>query len=82
MMYTKTKIEMKKINFEEMKMVLLTNEQQETHEKTKICYIGKKELNYLKELTIIVKLNTSHYTVKYRGTSHIAYVIKKYSIPK
>ena len=30
------------INFEKKKMILLKNEQQESYEKTKVCYICKK----------------------------------------
>ena len=40
------------INFKKKKMELLTNEQQESYEKVKICYISKRSLkiNILKKI--------------------------------
>ena len=49
---------MKIINFKKQKMKLLTNEQQESHENVKICYICKEKIEhkYVKDKKNIVKL--------------------------
>ena len=36
---------MKIINYEKKKMIPLTNEEKESHEKQKVCYICKKEFS-------------------------------------
>ena len=68
--------EMKRINFEKKKMILLTNEQQESNEKRKICYIYNKSLN-INTLTIkiIVKLNSIVIILVNTEALHIGYTI-------
>ena len=54
-------------------MIPLANEQQESYENGKICYICKKRLNIN---TLVIKIiyrknkNYCHYTGKYRGAAH------------
>ena len=68
--------EMKRINFEKKKMILLTNEQQESYEERKICYIYNKSLN-INTLTIkiIVKLNSIVIILVNTEALHIGYTI-------
>ena len=74
---------LKIINFEKKKNDTITKEQQELHEKAKICYISKKEFkhkypnlkNYCK-----VKYHC-HYTRKFRDAPYSTFNLK-YSVSK
>ena len=64
-------------------MQLLTNEQQQSYEKAKICYICKEkfENKYLKDKKYRKIRYYCHYAGKYRGVvDSICYL--KYSVPK
>ena len=66
----------KVVNFEKKKMITLTNEQEESHEKAKICYIYQKSFNVITLTTkIIVKLKTIVIIQVNTDVLHIAYVI-------
>ena len=73
---------MKIINFRK-KMKLLTKEQQESYENSKICYICKEkfENKYLKDKKHRKVRNHCHYTGEYRGAAHSIFNLK-YSVPK
>ena len=64
-------------------MKLLTKEQQESNENTKICYICKEkfENKYLKDQEYHKVRDNCHYTGEYRGARHSIYNLK-YSVPK
>ena len=64
-------------------MILLTSEQHESHEKTKICYICKKkfEHKYTNDKNYQKVRDHCHYTGKYRGAAHCICLLK-YSMPK
>ena len=67
---------MKIINFEKKKMILLTNQQHESYEKTKFCYICKKSLNInTPMIKIIVKLKIIVIILINTEVLYIAYVI-------
>ena len=53
-------------------MKLLTKEQQESYENSKICYICKEkfENKYLADKRYHKVRDHCHYTGKYRGTAH------------
>ena len=70
---------MKIINFKK----LLTKEQQESYENSKICYICKEkfENKYLKDKKYCKVRDHCHYTVEYRGVVHSICNLK-YSVPK
>ena len=57
------------INFKKKKVQLLTNEQQQSYEKAKICYICKEkfENKYLKDKKYCKVRDHCHYTGEYRG---------------
>ena len=66
---------MKIINYEKKEMIPLTDEEKETHEHKKICYICKQEFctdeNNKKEFKLKQKVRDHcHYTGKYRGAAH------------
>ena len=74
---------MKIINFKKKKMKLLTNEQRESYENTRICYICKEkfENKYLKDKKYRKVADHCHYTEEYRGAAHnICH--SKYSVSK
>ena len=64
-------------------MKLLTKEQQESHEKAKICYICKEkfENKYLKDKKHCKVGDHCHYTGEYRDAVHSTCYIN-YSVPK
>ena len=64
-------------------MKLLTKEQQESYEKTKICYICKEkfENKCLKDNKYRKVRHNCHYTGEYRGAAHSICNLK-YSVPK
>ena len=63
---------MKIINFKKKKMQLLTKEQQESYENSKICYICKEKFQtkYLKDKKYRKVRDHCHYTGEYRGAAH------------
>ena len=63
---------LKIINFKKNKMKLITNEQQESYENGKICYIckGKLKNKYLKDKKCCKVRDFCHYTGEYRGAAH------------
>ena len=62
---------MKIINYEKKKIIPLTNEEKEFHEKQKICYICKKEFcTNEKEFKQKKVKDHCHYTGQYRGAAH------------
>ena len=74
---------MKIINLKIKKMKLLTKEQQESHENTKICYICNEnfENRYLKDKKYHKVRDHCQYAGEYRGAMHSKCNLK-YSIPK
>ena len=74
---------MKIINFKKKKMKLLTKEQQESYENTKICCICKEkfENKYLKDKKYRKVTDHSYYTGEYRGAAHSICNLK-FSVPK
>ena len=74
---------MKIINFKEKKMNLLTKEQQESYENSKIFYFCKEkfENKYLTHKKCHKVRDRCHYTGKYRGDAHSICNLK-YSVPK
>ena len=71
---------MKIVNFEKKEMIALANLQ---YEKTKICYISKKnfEHKYINDKRYRKVKDHCHCTDKYRGAAHKICNLK-YSIPK
>ena len=66
---------MKIINYKKKDMIPLTDEEKETYENQKICYICEQEFctdeNNKKELKLKQKVRDHcHYTGKYRGAAH------------
>ena len=66
---------MKIINYEKKEMIQLNDEEKETHENQKICYICEQEFcankNNEKEFRKMRNIRDHcHYTGKYRGTAH------------
>ena len=74
---------MKIINFEKKKMIPLSNEQQESFEKTKICNIWNKkfEHKYINDKIYRKIKDHCHNAGKYRGAA-LSICKLKYSIPK
>ena len=74
---------MKIISFKKRKMKLLTKEQQESYENTKICYICKEkfENTYSKDKKCRNLRDHCHYSGEYRGPAH-GICSLKYSLPK
>ena len=64
-------------------MKLMTSEQQESYENTKICYISKEkfENKYVKDKKYCKVRYHCRYTREYRGNTHSICVLK-YSVPK
>ena len=62
---------------------LLTKEQQESYENSKICYICKEKFEdkYLKDKKNQKLRDHCHYTGEYRGAAHSICNLK-YSVPK
>ena len=65
------------------KLELLTKEQQESYENTKICCICKEkfESKYLKNKKYCKVSDHCHYRGEYRGAAHSIFNLK-YSVPK
>ena len=66
---------MKIINYGKKEMIPLTDEEKESYENQKVCYICKKELctdkENKKEFKKMRKVRDHcHYTGKYRGAAH------------
>ena len=66
---------MKIINYEKKEMIPLTDEEKESYENQKVCYICEKELctdkENKKEFKKMQKVRDHcHYTGKYRGAAH------------
>ena len=77
---------MKIINYEKKEMIQLNDEEKETHENQKICYICEQEFctdeNNKKEFKLKQKVRDHcHYTGKYRGAAHSICNLN-YKIPK
>ena len=77
---------MKIINYEKKEMIPFTDEEKETHENQKICYICEQEFctdeNNKKEFKLKQKVRDHcHYTQKYRGAAHSICNLR-YKIPK
>ena len=74
---------MKIINFKKKKMKLLTKEQQESYENTKICCICKEkfENKYLKDKKYRKVTDHFYNTGEYRGAAHSICNLK-FSVPK
>ena len=68
------------INYEKKKMIPLTTEEKIYHNKQKICYICKKELNNNDKKNYKVR-DHCHYTGKYRGAGHNICNLR-YKVPK
>ena len=66
---------MKIINYEEKEMIPLTDKENKSYEKQKVCYICKKEFNTNENDKNTIKLfhkvrDHCHYTEKFRGAAH------------
>ena len=66
---------MKIINYEEKEMIPLTDKENKSHEKQKVCYICKKEFsadeNGKNEFKLYCKVRDHcHYTAKFREAAH------------
>ena len=77
---------MKIINYEKKEMIPLTDEEKETHENQKICYICEQEFctdeNNKKEFKLKQKFRDyCHYTGKYTRAAHSISILR-YKIPK
>ena len=70
---------MKIINHEKKKEIIPTNEEKESYEKQRICYICEKEFTNDKKYNKV--RDHDHYTGKYRGASHSICNLR-YKIPK
>ena len=58
-------------------MKLMTNEQQESHENAKICYVSKEKFKKnVKDKKICKDRDHCHYTKKYRGAVHSISTLK------
>ena len=68
---------MKIINFKKKKMKVLTNEQQNSYQNSKICYICKEQFKnkFVKNKNCCKVRDHSHYAGKYRGTVHSIFKI-------
>ena len=73
---------MKIINYEKKKEIIpLTNKENASYEKQKVCYIGKKEFSTDKNDKSRFKVyhkfrDHCHYTGKFRGATHSIYNMK------
>ena len=56
------------INYEKKEMIPLTNEEKESYEKQKVCYICEKEFSTDKKYRKV--RDHCHYTGKFRGAAH------------
>ena len=71
------------INYEKKEIIPLTDEENDSYKKQKVCYICKKEFNTDKNEKNAFKLyrkvrDHCHYTEKYRGAAHnVRYKISK-----
>ena len=62
---------MKIINYEEKEMIPLTDKENKSYEKQKVCYICKKEFSTDKNDKKYHKVRDHcHYTGKFRGAAH------------
>ena len=66
---------MKIINYEEKEMIPLTDKENKSYEKQKVCYIYKKEFSTNENDKILFKLyhkvrDHCHYTGKFSGAAH------------
>ena len=68
---------MKIINYEKKEMIPLTNEEKESYENQKICYMCGKEFSIDKKYKV---RDYCHYTGKYRGAAHSNFILR-YNIP-
>ena len=59
---------MKIINYKKKEIIQLTNEEKESYEKQKVCYICEKEFNTDKKYCKVK--DHCHYTGKFRGAAH------------
>ena len=59
---------MKVIDYEKKEIILLTNEEKESYEKQKVCYISEKKINTEKKYCKVK--DHCHYTGKVRGYAH------------
>ena len=74
------------INYKEKEMIPLTNEENKSYERQKVCYICKKEFRYDENEKSEFKLyhkvrDHCYYTGKYRGAAHSICKLK-YEVPK
>ena len=74
------------IDYEKKEMISLTDEEKESHENQKMCYICEQEFctdeNNKKEFKLKQKVRDHcHYTGKYRGAAH-SICNFRYKIPK
>ena len=58
------------INYQKKEIILLTDEENKSCKKQKVCYICKKELSTDKNDKNVFKLNHCHYTGKFRRAAH------------
>ena len=77
---------MKIINNEEKEMIPLTDEENKSYEKQKLCYICKKEFSTDKKDKNVFKLyrkvrDHCHYTAKFRGAAHSICNLRYKTIP-
>ena len=71
----------KLINYEKKDMIPLTKKEEKHHNKQKVCYICKKELNTDNDKKHHKVKDHCHYTGKYRGVAHNICNLR-YKIPK
>ena len=70
------------INYEKKEMIPLTDKQDKSYEKQKVCYICKKEFSTDGDNKRYQKLRDHcHYTGKYRGAAHDIFNLR-YKKPK
>ena len=73
---------MKIINYEEKEMILITNKENKSYEKQKVCYACKKEFNTDDDNKKCHKVRDHcHYTGEFRGAGHNICNLR-YKIPK
>ena len=70
---------MKRINYQEKEMIPLTNEEKESYENQKICYIYEKEFSTDEKYRKV--RDHCHYTGKYIGAAH-SFCNLLYKIPR
>ena len=70
---------MKIINYEKKEMIPLTNEEKESYEKQKVCYICEKKISTDRKYCKVS--DQYHYTEKFRRAAHNNCNLR-YKIPK